>query len=147
MQGGYFRIDIALMADAFTKAIQRVSESIREFGRFVMGIDLASGPDQTALMRQPPSCTMEGLTPAQPAAAHEAETANNQPDSGPIYWFIADVWEVLTPVPVTVVKDNGSLITAKWQVTEDHAEEYEEIRRNQLYATEAEAWRVINEGR
>lgn len=72
---------------------------------------------------------------------------NEKTDSGPVYWFIADIWEVLTPVPVTVVQENDGLLTVKWQVTEDYAEEYEEIDRSQLYASETEAWRAINEGR
>jgi hypothetical protein len=72
---------------------------------------------------------------------------NEKTGSGPIYWYIADIWEVLTPVPVTVTQDNDVLLTVRWQVTEDYAEEYEEIDRSQLYASEAEAWRAINEGR
>lgn len=106
---------------------------------FYAGVDLANGPDQTAV------CPVS--TASIIAMTADSVPEIKKPDSGKIYWFITDIWETLAPVPVTVTQDNDGLLTVKWQVTEDYAEEYEEIDRSQLYASEAEAWRAINEGR
>lgn len=69
------------------------------------------------------------------------------PKLGGEYWIIADIWEVETPVPVTLIKEAGGTFTARWQISEDYTEDYEEVAASDIYTTEAAAWAVINKRR
>lgn len=66
------------------------------------------------------------------------------PKLGSTYWIVADIWEVLVPVPVTLIAETDGLYTGRWWVSEDYTEDYEGLEPPAIYATKAAAWAVIN---
>jgi hypothetical protein len=60
-----------------------------------------------------------------------------------VYWVIYHLWEVPSAVPVTVTRANNGCLDVKWQITDDYAEEIEEVDITELYNSQEEAERVI----
>lgn len=68
------------------------------------------------------------------------------------FWYVADLWETLCAVPVTVksvtiMGAKKGKTTLLWQIDEEYTEEYEITDLTQLYETEKEAERAISERR
>lgn len=67
------------------------------------------------------------------------------PAIGGAYWIVADIWEVLVPVPVTLIAEADGVYTGRWWVSEDYTEDYEGLDPSALYDTKAAAWEVVYE--
>lgn len=68
-----------------------------------------------------------------------------KPEVGMQCWIIADFWEMLCPVPVTLFAedDTGGAFAGRWELGDGFSEDYEGLKPEELYATEREAAEAI----
>ena len=60
----------------------------------------------------------------------------NNPVVGETYWMVVDVWEQLAAVPVTLISEQEGTFTARWNITDEYHEDYDETEPGQLYPSE-----------
>lgn len=71
------------------------------------------------------------------------------PQIGRQCWIITDIWETLCAVPVEIVavEPAGGGIVCRWHITEEYSEDYDGLKPEDLFSTEAAARAAILEGR
>ena len=65
------------------------------------------------------------------------------PAVGGSYWMIVDIWEVEVPAPVTLISEDDGVFVARWQISEEFAEDYDGIEAQNLFSTKEAAWLAI----
>lgn len=68
-----------------------------------------------------------------------------KPKVGMQCWIIADIWELLCPIPVTIFAEDGAggVFAGRWELGDGFSEDYEGLWPEELYATEREAVEAI----
>ena len=63
------------------------------------------------------------------------------PQIGGQGWIITDIWETLCAVPVEIVavEPDGGGIVCRWHITEEYSEDYDGLKPEELFSTEAAA--------
>jgi hypothetical protein len=59
------------------------------------------------------------------------------------YWIVVDIWETLCPALVIIIGEAEGKYTARWQISEEYAEDYNGLTRKNLFASERNAWKSI----
>lgn len=63
------------------------------------------------------------------------------------YWIVTDLWETFCAITVTLIEENNGVFVGRWELGKQYFEYYEELKPNELYATELEAVEEIKKRR